>query len=740
MSQPLPTDPGGLPSRPHPVVHDVRLRAPGLSANPDALALLKALRRRWRLAIGLGLLLAIVAGPTVWLIVPRAKYTAMATLQIATKPKRIMFEPQESLADYRTYQKTQQEIVKNRKILADALSRLNSLATIKEQIDAEEWLQEKLRVDFPGGSEILQVSLSGDRAEDLAKIVNEVIKSYMTLIVEQEREERLNRLDQLKKLWEKYQDELNLKRKSLRQVADSVGANDQIAVSLAQQFKVENLGLIQRELYQVQTEILRLQSEIAIRGTAPTQATRQATSLAKTSRGPTLDEVVESDPDVIDAREQVALLWQKYREIDRITVKKNDAALVKMRARYEQATKHLADARTGVRMNLAQTPGARPTSAAPASDPSAMDLASLKRRLDVLKSYQTTLTQESGRLEQAMQRTNRGSLDLETEREQIAIATDVARKVGAEVEAVQVEIGAPERIQLLAQAKPPTRRDELRKIKLSGVAALGAFACGLLGVSFWEFRAHRVDHPSEVAAGLGLRIVGSLPAPPSRARRQSVTASGQADRRWRSLLVESVDATRTMLLHASRIESVRVVLVTSALKGEGKTSLSCHLATSLARSGLRTLLIDCDLRSPSVHRLFEVPSTPGVCDLLRSESDLDEVIVATAANGLDLIPAGHNDADALQALAQGGLSPIFDLLRARYDFIIVDSAPVLPVVDSLLISQHVDGVLFTVLRDVSRLPCVHDACARLTTLGAKMLGVVVNGVTTHGYTEYYSSH
>lgn len=717
----------------------MRLRAPSPSLNPDALTLLKALRRRWRLAIGLGLLLAVAAGPVVWFIVPRAKYTATATLQIATKPKRIMFEPQESLADYRTYQKTQQEIVKNRKILVDALARLNGLETIKEQIDAEEWLQEKLRVDFPGGSEILQVSLSGDRAEDLAKIVNEVVKSYMTLIVEQEREERLNRLDQLKKLWEKYQDELNLKRKSLRQVADSVGANDQVAVSLAQQFKVENLGLIQRDLYQVQTEILRLQSEIAIRGTAPTQAPRQTATRVESARGPALDDVVESDPNVIDSREQAGQLWQKYRELDRMVVKKNDAALVKVRAHYEQAAKQLAAARASARMNLAQAPGTRPASSAPATEPSAMDLASLKRRLEVLKSYQATLTQEASRIEQAMQRTNRGSLDLETEREQIEIATDVARKVGAEVEAVQVEIGAPERIQLLAQAKPPTRRDELRKIKLGGVAALGAFACGLLGVSFWEFRAHRVDHPNEVATSLGLRIVGSLPAPPSRSRRQLTVTSGQGDRRWRNLLVESVDATRTMLLHASRLESVRVVLVTSAMKGEGKTSLSSHLATSLARSGLRTLLIDCDLRSPSVHRLFEAPSTPGVCELLRGESDLDEVIVTTAAEGLNLLPAGRNDADALQALAQDGLRPILDLLRSRYDFIIVDSAPVLPVVDSLLISQHVDGVLFTVLRDVSRLPCVYEACERLTTLGAKMLGVVVNGVTAHGYTEYYDT-
>ncbi len=76
-------------------------------------------------------------------------------------------------------------------------------------------------------------------------------------------------------------------------------------------------------------------------------------------------------------------------------------------------------------------------------------------------------------------------------------------------------------------------------------------------------------------------------------------------------MLESIDATRTMLVHAARTGSHRVVMITSAVGGEGKTSLASHLATSLARSGLRTLLIDADLRSPSIHRLFDLPAGRG---------------------------------------------------------------------------------------------------------------------------------
>ena len=200
-----------------------------------------------------------------------------------------------------------------------------------------------------------------------------------------------------------------------------------------------------------------------------------------------------------------------------------------------------------------------------------------------------------------------------------------------------------------------------------------------------------MDSTGDVLDGLGIRIVGSLPVLPKPTRRRRGEAASLAERREQGLLVESVDATRTMLLHASRAESVRVVMVTSAVKGEGKTSLACHLAASLARAGHKTLLVDCDMRCPAAHRLFAVTPLPGVCEYLRGDCTIEDATRATAAVGLDVIPAGKYDPIALQAIAQEGLRDLFDEAKTRYDFIIVDSAPVLAVADSQLICQQVDG-------------------------------------------------
>ena len=173
------------------ILRGMPTRPASLSGTPDALALLKALRRRWGLALVLGLLLAAVAGPAAWYVVPRDKYTAVATLQVATKPKRIIFEPRDGTTDFSTYQKTQVALFKDRSVISHAITKLTekgvgAIPTLQEQPDPEGWLERQLKVEFVGGSEVLRVSLSGDRPKDIAAIVNQMIDSYMELVVDKE--------------------------------------------------------------------------------------------------------------------------------------------------------------------------------------------------------------------------------------------------------------------------------------------------------------------------------------------------------------------------------------------------------------------------------------------------------------------------------------------------------------------------------------------------------------------------
>lgn len=206
--------------------------------------------------------------------------------------------------------------------------------------------------------------------------------------------------------------------------------------------------------------------------------------------------------------------------------------------------------------------------------------------------------------------------------------------------------------------------------------------------------------------------------------------------RFQSLLIESVDAARAVLLRDCRAEGLRAVMITSAAKGEGKSSLASHLAISVARTGRRTVLVDFDLRSPAAHRLFDLAPAPGVCEVLRGEADVDAVVRAVTAD-LDVAPAGVCDARAMRALGQDALPDLIARLKDRYDFVVLDSAPLLPVADSLHVSQHADAVVLSVFREVSRLPAVFAGYERLAALGVRVLGVVVTGVAEESFGHAY---
>jgi capsular exopolysaccharide synthesis family protein len=237
----------------------------------------------------------------------------------------------------------------------------------------------------------------------------------------------------------------------------------------------------------------------------------------------------------------------------------------------------------------------------------------------------------------------------------------------------------------------------------------------------FDYRHKKLNGASQIDEGLGIRVVGNLP-------RLAVRRSNDDSDPVLAVLTESIDGVRTALMHASSTSNTKVVMVTSPGEHEGRTTVASQLAASLARAGRRTLLVDGDLRHPSLHVLFDVPLNDGMCEVLRAEVDVEDVIRPTHAEGLWVMTAGYCDVTAIQALARDQAQPIFDKLRNEYDFVIVDSAPVLNLSDSLIMGQYTDGAILSVVRDFSRVPRIHEASEMLRSVGIRVLGSVLNGV------------
>jgi succinoglycan biosynthesis transport protein ExoP len=707
---------------PGPVVVPPRLPRPSaLGAAPDVVALLKALRRRWALALIAGLLCAGAATAATWYLIPPAAYSAQAVLSVSATPPRLLFTTAEEWS--RFYFQNQLALIRSRLVLNAALRQpdVAKLPRVRQQTDPVEWLSKQIQASFEG--DLFRISVRGDNPKELAILANALTEAYFREVVDAERTERLDRFNKLKEIYTKYQDTLQDKRQRLRKLAETAGSADKDTLAYKNQFAIERHGATERELREYQSELRRVQIEARIleAGQPPADSEPAIPSA-------TIDAYVNQDSEVKQLIDQVDGLNSRMVEARRRNRSLGDPIFQKLRADLEAATRKLAQRRVGVRPRIVTQLRAA------GRGPQEADLPVLRKRIEILKELIAVVGDEAKQLDEGTRSLNRTTLDLEASQDEIAQAELAAKRIGSEIEALNVELQAPPRIRLMEAAEAPHTKDDGKHLKMASLAGLGTFALVLFSVSWLEFQARRVSTVEEVVQGLGLKLLGSLPALPDRMRTPGPGAHKPRDLALHGLLIESVDAIRTMLLHDSRAGSHRTLMIASALGGEGKTSLASHLAISITRAGYRTLLVDCDLRRPMVHRLFDLPLEPGFSELLRGEVDLDAVIRPTAAvAGLAILTAGQCDATAIHALARGGVPAIFALLKQRYDFIIVDSAPVLPVADTLEIGQHVDAVVLSILRDISRVPRVYAAYERLDALGIRMLGAVVAGTSVHGY-------
>ena len=182
-------------------------------------------------------------------------------------------------------------------------------------------------------------------------------------------------------------------------------------------------------------------------------------------------------------------------------------------------------------------------------------------------------------------------------------------------------------------------------------------------------------------------------------------------------------------------------MISSAMPAEGKTTLAANLATSLAAAGRRTLLVDFDLRRPMLHKVYQCSIGPGVGEVLSGGeiSDAVDYVEETGSENLWLITAGARRQGALVELAGDRVAELFEELKEHFEYIIVDSPPVLPVVDTRLVARHADGVVMSMLRDVSELSKVKSACQLLQSYRVTLLGAVVIGASGDVYYGYAPS-
>ena len=182
----------------------------------------------------------------------------------------------------------------------------------------------------------------------------------------------------------------------------------------------------------------------------------------------------------------------------------------------------------------------------------------------------------------------------------------------------------------------------------------------------------------------------------------------------------------------------RCVLVTSAVGGEGKTTLAAQLAARCGNAGISTLLIDADLRRAALCPLLDVPEGPGLSDVLEG-AKIEDVVIPVQGGTFDLLCAGTPVQDTSRLFQGRNFAMLIAQLRQRYQLIFIDSPPVLPVPDALILGRWADGALLAARFEISRSPQVERARRQLDNAGIPVLGTVINGMrSSDAYYGRYS--
>jgi capsular exopolysaccharide synthesis family protein len=218
--------------------------------------------------------------------------------------------------------------------------------------------------------------------------------------------------------------------------------------------------------------------------------------------------------------------------------------------------------------------------------------------------------------------------------------------------------------------------------------------------------------------------------------RRDQSPHGYLRQKQRSTYAVSIRALYTSILMDQAGPTPKIILVTSALPGEGKTSLASSLAVLAAQSGKRAVLVDLDLWHPQIAREFGVRPACGVGEVIANGRSLDDALVTDDPSGLDLLPAVASSNDPARLIASQRLRWLLDELRERYDCIVLDSPPLLGPADAEILSLYADATLFVVRWERTKQDAASAAVKGLRDLSANIAGAVLTQVDLKRHARY----
>ena len=204
---------------------------------------------------------------------------------------------------------------------------------------------------------------------------------------------------------------------------------------------------------------------------------------------------------------------------------------------------------------------------------------------------------------------------------------------------------------------------------------------------------------------------------------------------------EAYRVIRTSVQFAQAGKELKTIAITSCTPNEGKSMTVANLAIVLTQAGKSVLLIDCDMRNPTVHKNFNLSNKVGLSSCISMGTAVADAVQATAIEGLDALTAGVIPPNPSELLGSERMQNVLQRAKEQYDYVLIDTPPVMPVTDALIVSRFVDGMILVIASAEVKVEMAREVKNQLVHAGANILGVVLNKVRSehhgYGYGYYY---
>jgi capsular exopolysaccharide synthesis family protein len=291
-------------------------------------------------------------------------------------------------------------------------------------------------------------------------------------------------------------------------------------------------------------------------------------------------------------------------------------------------------------------------------------------------------------------------------------------------------------IRVVDPAETPRRPASPNKVTNLALAIFGGAFLGIGLAFFFEYLDSRIKQPDEIKSQLGLPFLGMIPSfNPKDTTGPPLIGNGMPNE-----FSEAFRGIRTNVLFSSADAGSKSIVVTSTGPGEGKSVVSANIAMSIALAGPRVLLIDADMRRPKTHELFGVGLEPGLSNVMVGDAKASETVKRTLTPNLWILAAGKLPPNPAELLGSRRFKDFMATLGEHFDWVIIDSPPVMAVTDASIIAHSATGVVFVVGAEMTNKGAAKAALEQLDAAKAKYVGGILNRVDVHRNPYYYARH